>query len=88
MEEKVRVLLVEFDTDLRDRLAGTLRSWGYTVETARHGREALERVTGFDPAVIISDMRMPRMGGIELLRTIRNHPASPFSQYRRYTRSQ
>ncbi|HZP03238.1 MAG TPA: response regulator [Terriglobia bacterium] len=77
MEEKARVLLVEFDTDLRDRLAGTVRSWGYTVETARDGREALEKVTAFDPAVIISDMRMPRMGGIELLRAIRNQLRDP-----------
>ncbi len=72
MEESTRILLVETDPSLRVRLASALRGWGYAVETACDGCEALQKVARFEPAVIISDMAAPRIGGIELLRAVRN----------------
>lgn len=72
MEVNTRVLVVEVDAILRGRLVEALRAWGYTVETACDGCEALQKVSRFDPKVIISDMVTPRIGGIELIRAIRN----------------
>ena len=72
MEDNTRVLVVEVDATLRCTLAKELRAWGHVVETACDGCEALQKVTRFDPKVIISDMVTPCMGGIELLRAIRD----------------
>jgi len=47
-----------------------LFSWGYEVETASDGLEALAKVPSFDPMVIISGLQMPRMGGMELLKAV------------------
>ena len=44
-----------------------LSSWGFRVETARDGAEGLEKATQWSPSIIITDLKMPRMGGIELL---------------------
>src|SRR5712692_620896 len=51
-------------------MADLLSAWGYEVEAAPDGVEALEKIPSFDPAVIISDLRMPRMGGMELLKRL------------------
>jgi DNA-binding NtrC family response regulator len=48
-----------------------LKHWGYETETASDGGEALEKVSSFDPVVVISDLRMPVMGGMELLKQLR-----------------
>src|SRR5712692_8814076 len=53
-------------------MADLLSAWGYEVEAAPDGVEALEKIPSFDPAVIISDLRMPRMGGMELLKQVRD----------------
>jgi len=48
-----------------------VRTWGFTAEAAADGAEALQRITAFRPSVVISDLVMPRMGGLELLRAIK-----------------
>lgn len=48
-----------------------LRRHGYEVETANGGDEALALVDGFGPDYILTDVRMPRMGGLDLLATLR-----------------
>jgi two-component system chemotaxis response regulator CheY len=70
VERKTRVLVVEDDARLRDLLWELLASWGYEVEAAEDGIQALNKVGSFDPTVIISDLYMPRMDGFELLKTI------------------
>jgi DNA-binding NtrC family response regulator len=65
-----RVLIVEDDRATRDGLAELLRAWGYTAEDAADGEEGLRKVTDFRPVVVVSDLVMPRMGGIELLRAL------------------
>ena len=47
-----------------------MRTWGFTAAAAGDGQEALERITEFRPAIIISDLVMPRMGGLDLLRAL------------------
>lgn len=66
-----KVLVVEDDPSERQGLADLLLTWGYVVETAPDGSEALERISSFNPAVVISDLRLPRMGGMDLLRQLR-----------------
>jgi DNA-binding NtrC family response regulator len=65
-----KILIVEDDTHERQGLADLLSLWGYETETASDGSEALEKVSSFNPAVVISDLRMPRMTGMELLRQV------------------
>ena len=70
---RARVLLVDDDAAIRRSLSRDLRAWGYYVDVASCGEEAVDYVcqTGYD--VVLSDIRMPGMDGIELLREIREH---------------
>src|SRR5208337_3272618 len=70
MEKSVKILVVEDDANERQGLADLLSAWGYQTETACEGSEALEKVSSFNPAVVISDLRMPGMTGMELLRQV------------------
>jgi len=62
-----KVLIVEDEENERTGLAELLSSWGYRTDTARDGLEGLERVASFSPSIVLTDMKMPRMGGLELL---------------------
>jgi CheY-like chemotaxis protein len=68
---KPRILLVEDDTLLRGHLAQVL-SDEYIVDAAGNGKEALESVTRCPPALVVTDIVMPELGGIELLKALRN----------------
>jgi len=65
-----RVLIVEDDAAARVGLEQLVRSWGFTAESAGDGEEALEKVTTFRPAIVITDLVMPRMDGLALLRAL------------------
>ena len=67
-----RVLIVEDEPSTRLGLTELVRTWGYTTESAADGEEALQRVTAFRPSIIISDLVMPRMGGLDLLRALKD----------------
>jgi DNA-binding NtrC family response regulator len=73
--KSAKILVVEDEAHERQGLAELLRAWGYEAETAADGTEALEKVASFGPAVILSDLRMPRMTGMELLKQL--HEAQP-----------
>src|SRR5215470_6451398 len=62
-----KVLIVEDEENERSGLAEIVTSWGYRVETARDGVEGVEKAGQWSPSIVISDLKMPRMGGIELL---------------------
>lgn len=72
-----RVLVVDDEANEREGLATLLQGWGYETDTAAHGREALEKIPYFDPVVVICDLRMPEVGGMDLLRQIRHSQPSP-----------
>ena len=63
-------MIVEDDPSTRTGLAELVRSWGFATESAADGVEALERVTSFRPSIVVSDMVMPRMSGLELLKAL------------------
>ncbi len=65
-----RVLIVEDDASARVGLEQLVRSWGFIADSACDGEEALEKVTSFRPAIVITDMVMPRMDGLALLRAL------------------
>ena len=67
-----RVLIVEDDPATRSGLAELVGAWGFQTEEAADGEEGLQKVTTFRPAIIVSDLVMPRMGGHELLRALKD----------------
>src|SRR5213083_786647 len=67
-----RVLIVEDEPTTRLGLTELVSTWGFTTEGAADGQEALQRITTFRPSIIISDLVMPRMGGLELLRALKD----------------
>lgn len=66
-----RVLVVEDDPATRLGLTELVRTWGFAAEAASDGDEALQRITAFRPTIVITDLVMPRMGGMELLRALK-----------------
>ncbi len=74
-----RVLLVEDDQTLLVALSNALTALGHEVTTAANGKEALEIFKQTPPDATITDIRMPEMSGLELLRNIRKvDPAATF----------
>ena len=65
-----RVLIVEDDSAARVGLEQLVRSWGFIADSAGDGEEALQKVTSFRPAIVITDLVMPRMDGLALLRAL------------------
>jgi DNA-binding NtrC family response regulator len=70
-----RVLIVEDDSAARAGLEQLVKSWGFTAESAGDGEEALAKVTSFRPAIVITDLVMPRMDGLALLRALQRDGA-------------
>jgi DNA-binding NtrC family response regulator len=65
------LLIVEDDAAQRIGLQQLLKSWGYSVDIASDGREALERVAAQRPTVVLSDLVMPHLDGLGLLKALR-----------------
>jgi DNA-binding NtrC family response regulator len=67
-----RVLVVEDDRAARIGLTELIRAWGYVAEDASDGEEALQKVTTFRPGIVLTDLVMPRMDGLGLLRALQD----------------
>jgi DNA-binding NtrC family response regulator len=67
-----KVLIVEDEENERTGLAELVSSWGYRAETARDGVEGCEKMAEWSPGIVVTDLKMPRMGGMELLERISN----------------
>ncbi len=72
-----RILLVDDDTNLLVLLADQLRDDGFEVATARDGAEALRRLEGGWPDLLVIDMMMPRMDGLALAREVKERADLP-----------
>ncbi|SRR6266508_101667 len=73
-----RVLLADDDPDLLEGMRSLLMAWGYEVETAQDGRAALNKVGEVQPSLVITDVVMPAMNGLELLEAVkRDKPDIP-----------
>src|SRR5438477_1120847 len=62
-----KILIVEDEENERTGLAELVSAWGYRAETARDGAEGLDKVSSWAPSIVGTDLKMPRMGGLELL---------------------
>lgn len=70
------VLLVDDEELITDFIGARLRASGFGVTVSRNGLEALEAIAGEQPDLVITDVRMPFMGGIELSRVLASDPAT------------
>ena len=74
MERSLRVLLVEDAPFLRYAFGRLLRLEGFDVKEVNDGREALDCLSGFRPDLILTDLMMPVMGGVELIAHLKADP--------------
>jgi DNA-binding NtrC family response regulator len=65
-----RILIVEDEQNARAGYEALLRKWGYTVLGVGSGEEALEQFAEFQPHLMLSDVNLPGMDGLELLRRL------------------
>ena len=70
------ILIVEDDNDIRALMAFHLRSRVYAIEEARDGEEAIEKLSQSIPDLVLLDLMLPRMHGLEVLARIRNGNAT------------
>src|SRR4051812_35489002 len=67
MPNGVKVLIVEDEPNALMGLAELISGWGYRTETARDGVEGWEKIVAWSPAIVVTDLKMPRLDGIGLL---------------------
>ena len=77
MAERSRILVVDDETQITRVLKTMLQSQGYEVKTASNGESALDLSVDWIPDLIISDLSMPGMNGIELCRAVRKRSQVP-----------
>ena len=73
LQKAVNVLVVDDDQSVRSMLSFVLGKDGYQVEEAHSGADALRKLKGRSYDLVISDIRMPDLNGIELLKKIKTH---------------
>ena len=76
--DRGRVLIVDDDRRILDLLVELLQLEGYEVATAADGAEAIELSIGFAPDVVVSDVVMPVVGGLELCRRLKEDPRTAY----------
>jgi two-component system cell cycle response regulator len=69
---KESVLVVDDDDDLRETVARLLSSLGFKVGTSSDGTKALKRLKDEQHTLLLTDMRMPQMDGLELIKAVSN----------------
>lgn len=74
---KRNILVVDDEPQITRVLKTTLSSQGYGIRTAADGRQALQEMKGWSPDLVITDLRMPNMDGLELCRAIRAESSVP-----------
>lgn len=70
-QDKNKILLVDDEEDIRDVLGITLSDMGYQVLTAANGKTAWETFVAERPPIVLTDIKMPLMDGIDLLKRIK-----------------
>jgi signal transduction histidine kinase len=70
-EKDKTILLVDDEEDIRDVLGMSLMDLGYQVYTAENGQQALASFAAMNPAIVLTDIKMPVMDGIEVLRRVK-----------------
>jgi two-component system, NtrC family, sensor kinase len=68
-----RILIIDDEPDIREIVGLSLSDAGYVIETAIDGVDGIERCREFDPHIVLTDIRMPRMDGIQVLSHLKKH---------------
>ncbi len=76
MKSKTSVLVVDDDAAFRRVLAGELERAGYQVTAAANGEEAIDKARQVEPNLVLLDLRLPDMSGLDVLKAIRDRPAA------------
>ena len=71
-----RVMIAEDDLHVRELVSIILRREGFEVVESTNGKDALVKLNGSNVDVLITDLNMPEMGGLELVRKLRNRTGS------------
>lgn len=69
-----KVLIVEDEEYERTGLAELISAWGYRTETAADGAKGWEKIQDWEPGIVVSDLKMPAMDGMELLEQVTQSP--------------
>lgn len=77
MRKRRKVLVVEDELDLSKVYKQVLEKHGYSVNVAANGEEALAVVYDYQPEVILLDMKMPKMNGVEFLKKLDSLESEP-----------
>ena len=73
---RCKILVVDDDPNLLNVVGEFLTDEGFVVDSAANGLEALKKVRGFQPDLIVVDASMPQMSGFTFCETIRKKPAT------------
>ena len=76
--DRGRVLIVDDDRKILDLLVELLELEGYEVSTATDGAEAIDLALSFGPDIVVSDVVMPVVGGLELCRRLKEDPRTAY----------
>jgi len=68
------ILLVDDDLTLREMYSERLKAEGFSVEMARDGEEALRKATDLKPNLILLDVMMPKINGLDVLKRLKEQP--------------
>src|SRR5215467_7906347 len=74
---KRNILVVDDEPQITRVLKTSLSSQGYSIRTASDGKQALQEMKNWSPDLVITDLRMPNMDGLELCRAIRTESRVP-----------
>lgn len=69
-----KVLIVDDEPDILEIISYNLIKEGYEILTAKNGMEALDKVASYKPDLVILDIMMPKMGGVEVCKILRSKP--------------
>ena len=68
-----KILVVDDEHKIREVISVLLEEKGYGIRTAENGREGVKELHSFEPDLVLTDISMPDMEGIEFLKIIRSH---------------
>ena len=77
IDKKVRILCVEDDPQMRNFLQTQLRARGFLVQSVRDGAQAIDQAAYFEPQLILLDLSLPSLDGLEFLRRLREWSGAP-----------
>ena len=78
IDRKANVLVIDDESSILESLRILLRNEGFTPHVAQGGRQGLEQIASLSPDIVLTDVRMPNVDGIEVLSAVRRQdPAIP-----------